>query len=459
MSDQRVIATGQVRDPELRRFQRHVGLLIAVIGLGLIAWMLIRRGEQNDDSNSLANRELGHSRQTEDDPFWDDVTKMPVPARDGGKHGQFALLSPDFDPSLKTPDGPRFRRLEDALHSALDGSTIEITGRGPFIVEPMHFEGRSLRIVAAANSQPLLVLTDAAVELRRPMFETDASLVLEGLELRTAQFHQASNTQNIQPLIVARGPKLRLTHCRLRAGSNSPQALIRAEVLDCRLSDCEIYPGRGVGLEWHLVPSAQLVCQNNLFSGWSAIQVESPTPPPPDTNLELTHNTCVNQFPLQIHFRADQPEADTSSTDFVLPVAAESNLFDARQSVLGVMWRNDSLPRDTFDALSRTVRWTKDRDNVYSVSDAWISQQLDSGQWSPLADTPRTAESWAASWNISANFASHASTISFARAGLSQLDFLKATNLTAEDFRPQPATNVGADLDRIGPSPSGAPAR
>lgn len=459
MPNQRVIATGQVRDPELRRFQWQVGLLIAVTGLGLIAWMLTRRGEQNDDSNSIVNFEPRHQRQTEDDPLRDAATNTAGPARDRGKQGPFFLFGPDLDSSLSTPEVPRYQRLEEALHHALDGSTIEITGRGPFIVEPMHLEGRSLRIVAAANSQPLLVLTDAAVDLRRPMFETDASLVLEGLELRSAQFHQASNPQNTQPLIVARGPELRLSRCRLRAGLNAPQPLIRAEVLDCRLIDCEIYTGRGVGIEWHVVPSGKLVCQNDLFSGWSAIQVECPTPPPPDTNLELTHNTCVNQLPLQIHFTADQPEADTQATASVLSVAAESNLFDARQSVLGVMWRNDSLPRGTFAALSRTMRWTKDRDNVYAVSDAWISQHLDFGPWSPLADTPRTAESWAASWDISTTFASHASAINFARAGLSQLDFLKATNLTAEDFRPHPATNVGADLDHIGPKSGGAVAK
>ena len=337
MPDQPIIAAAQVRGPELSQFGRWwwpAGLLIAVAGLGLIAWTMSRHGEQNDQSNLLPGPGSG-TRHIEDSTLRDEFTNSGTLTRVANR-GPITLFGPDFDPSLNA-DVLRFRRLEEALQAALDGSTIEITGPGPFIVEPCRLDGRHLRIVAAAKSQPVLVFNDTLGDQRTAMFETDASLILEGLELRAAQFHQASPRQNPRPLILARGPELRLIHCRLRGGSGSTQPLIRAEVLECLLSDCEIFAGRGVGLEWGAGPCRQLVCQNNLFAGGCAIQVNCPTPSPPDSSLELTHNTCVNLFPMQFHFAAEQPDADTSPTDSVLTVVAESNLFDARQSVLGVV--------------------------------------------------------------------------------------------------------------------------
>ena len=80
--------------------------------------------------------------------------------------------------------------LAEAARDAADGDTIEIRGNGPFVIQPIDFGNEALTIRAGEGFRPVIKLN--------PNLQTDAPLVLEGLELHrldrkppTRGYHEA----------------------------------------------------------------------------------------------------------------------------------------------------------------------------------------------------------------------------------------------------------------------------
>src|SRR5262245_19278333 len=68
----------------------------------------------------------------------------------------------------------KFDTLAEAVQGASDGDTIEIRGNGPFVSQPINIARTALTIRAGQGFRPVIKL----------MLQTDAPLVLEGLELQ-----------------------------------------------------------------------------------------------------------------------------------------------------------------------------------------------------------------------------------------------------------------------------------
>src|SRR5262249_29165124 len=74
---------------------------------------------------------------------------------------------------------------KDAVDAARSGDTIEIRGDGPFLVPPLVLRKKALTIRAAAGRRPVLRLNEEGLKAERSiLIESDAALVLEGLELQ-----------------------------------------------------------------------------------------------------------------------------------------------------------------------------------------------------------------------------------------------------------------------------------
>src|SRR5205807_74380 len=73
--------------------------------------------------------------------------------------------------------------LERAIEVAGDHDVIEIDTDGPFVTRPLRIVGKSLTIRAAAQRRPVIKLHADGVKARKPLIQTSAPLVLEGLEL------------------------------------------------------------------------------------------------------------------------------------------------------------------------------------------------------------------------------------------------------------------------------------
>ena len=75
--------------------------------------------------------------------------------------------------------------LREAITAASSGDTVEIRSDGPFLVPPAVVRGKALTIRAAAGRRPVLRLRGGRVGAGRWfLLESDAPLVLEGLELQ-----------------------------------------------------------------------------------------------------------------------------------------------------------------------------------------------------------------------------------------------------------------------------------
>src|SRR5262249_26729963 len=110
---------------------------------------------------------------------------------------------------------------------------------GPVSTPPLSCRGKALTVRAAPGCRPRLLLRRDEAAPWRPLFETDADLTLEGLELA----HAAAAGTPTAPLVHSEGPTLTLRDCVVRAGGGRVALAHRG--------------GRGLTLERCRVEAAQ----------------------------------------------------------------------------------------------------------------------------------------------------------------------------------------------------------
>lgn len=175
------------------------------------------------------------------------------------------------------PEGSRkdlsFGSLEAAMAAAAPGGTIEICGTGTVLCGPVSTRGKPLRLRAAADATPVLVSTNETV----PFITADAPLVLEGLEIRAAKsdsdmgygpfsgkavrFNPGAVFANAQngaarlrnPLILANGVPLYVSHCRLvsaAAASNGQECALFEDAPAGVIYASDLYHATGSAVVW-----------------------------------------------------------------------------------------------------------------------------------------------------------------------------------------------------------------
>jgi len=100
----------------------------------------------------------------------------------------------------------KFDTLAEAVASANDGDTIEVRGNGPFVSHPVNIRETSLVIRAADGFRPVIKLSPEGVKAVRPLLNTSAPLVLEGLELQRVDQESYQRGQKYPPIVLTGQP-------------------------------------------------------------------------------------------------------------------------------------------------------------------------------------------------------------------------------------------------------------
>src|SRR5262249_17520640 len=100
--------------------------------------------------------------------------------------------------------------LAEAIESAQSGDTIEISGNGPFPLFRIKLKTKALTLRAGPGFRPLF-LRDAGENPLVPLFETEAPLVLEGLEIKIPDSGPGQ-----QARIIKTSSAIHAANCRFR---------------------------------------------------------------------------------------------------------------------------------------------------------------------------------------------------------------------------------------------------
>lgn len=416
---------------------RAAMLLLATLAVSLLAWAF-RSPNEDVPSDSVKGK------TTE--------TSNPSESVDS-KRQSFGLLREDGSVSQSA------ETLSAAL--ALDTSRtairIRVRGRGPFPMEPLIIRGRQVSIEAAEGERPVFVFNSRPLASQAAMIDTNSTLTLAGLELQSSDL--ANPAEPTAPLIHATGSELRLVHCCLRGNSTS-SPLIRSSASRVSIRNSMLFAGATTAVSWTASAKGTLALDNNVFAGFGALLVESPSPPPIDNEIRLADNTFVNQFSMQVRFgkRDETSPFDRRKLRFTV----ERNQFRAAQSVLAVAWSvsPSEMPRRPDQMLPLVMQWGGDIDNVYSLNSAadWISNRFPDTDWSAMSLSPRDLTIWTNYWQNRLTASSRAQRIEFSRAGLIDGSDSQRLDLTAGDFRVPlfggRSNAPGAAPDTLGPGPA-----
>ncbi len=166
----------------------------------------------------------------------------------------------------------KFDTLAEAVLSASTGDTIEVRGNGPFISEPVSLGDVALVIRAADGFRPVLKLTTEAIEKGRPLLETSAALVLEGLEL-----HQVSQTirgGGSYGMLISHEAPLWLANCRFFMKDQGEMCVRANYCPTVELHNCEFFTN-GQGLLLLVDKSSKCLVSNCVQAGGNTLGVNS----------------------------------------------------------------------------------------------------------------------------------------------------------------------------------------
>ena len=155
---------------------------------------------------------------------------------------QFGAEAPKPEPKAfallgaKGVEVGKYDILAEAVRALQDGDTIEVRGNGPFVSEPIQIK-RPLTIRAGEGFRPVIKLSPEAVQREVPLLDTNAALVLEGLELHRAPPDvQRSGHKAVVKTYQA---PLRAANCRFRAPIWANQSPV------CVFRNCEFVAANG----------------------------------------------------------------------------------------------------------------------------------------------------------------------------------------------------------------------
>jgi hypothetical protein len=266
----------------------------------------------------------------------------------------------------------RFATLAEAVAWARGGDTIEIRGTGPFATEPVKIVDKALTIRAGAGFRPALELGPEGVRARADLLQTNAPLVLEGLEFfRTGNPDSAGATYS-QVIRSDRAP-LAIAHCRFVVKGAFVSAITAAQSPRCEVRHCLLVGPMNVGVGWGCRPGGRCTVDHCLIAaGNTALYLNLHPDNVTESNARFTRNTVLGRdsFCLGIHDQlVDRAEGKAGNPLVPLRIEAEENLYQTYY----VLTRNDnSLPRTLLPLpeqralLPKILAW-REQGNVYGL--------------------------------------------------------------------------------------------
>jgi len=356
----------------------------------------------------------------------------------------------------------KFDTLVEAVRSASAGDAIEVHGNGPFVSEPITIRKNALTIRAAPGYRPVIRLS-AEHETGWFLLQSDAPLVLEGLELRreTRDSH-SPNGASWRGIIYSLHAPLYAANCRFLLNGLHNCIVAHSQILELR--NCEfLCTNNGSAFVGDCSAGQRWGIENCVQTGgsWGLGYVTA------DLNkasLRVVRNTMIVRFSAFTPTLFPEGSALlTGRPEPLVRVEASGNVFDTLGSQMQFdQAQPNPLPAaEAETALRRLLAW-QGRGNLYTSDQPFLGLSV---QWKPLepATAVKSLADWKQFWN-GAEVDSMEGRVRYQGGDL--LTKLVATpeKLTPEDFRLRPDSagyragkdgkDLGADVDLVGPGPA-----
>ena len=214
----------------------------------------------------------------------------------------------------------KFDTLAEAVQGASDGDVIEIRGNGPFIEGTIAIT-QPLTIRAGDGFRPVLRLTQT--------LQTNASLVLEGLELQ--RWGKEAHDRGYEDSLVFGSPgphTLYLGNCHFQT-SDRDRPCVTCISSECIIRNCKFLSPDSFGLFWSC--RSRLELDNCLLAGVRNVELgQYETGQDDDMSIRIKHSTllCADRGALGIHLHPELLPADKRVKSIRTDTTA--NVFDTR---------------------------------------------------------------------------------------------------------------------------------
>ena len=353
----------------------------------------------------------------------------------------------------------RFATLAETVLNANDGDTIEIRGNGPFVSQPITIRNRALIIRAGESFRPVIIRAGIAAG-NQPLLQTNASLVLEGLELQIPDLKDSAQRN----LVVCRGASVHVANCRFLApgtgtsivAEDSPVAITR---------NCEFLGGVNGAIGGLRLPAgARRVMENCVVGGACAISLSHWQSDAREISVRLVHNTIITETHPGIDFRLEESAKVPVTGQVRQPISIEAsaNIFDSAH----IMWfhqcgkENALEPGKAEAALRQLIAW-RERENLSSLGSVYLELLIANEGHS--TNRLRSLADWHQLWQQTET-GSLEGRVRYKGGDLFAKLGLASDRLTPDDFRLRPDSpgyragkdgkDLGADIDLVGPGPA-----
>jgi hypothetical protein len=354
--------------------------------------------------------------------------------------------------------------LVEAVAFAKSGDVIEVRGDGPFVTEPIRV-GMPLSIRAGKAFLPVLQLSAAGVANGKPLMETVAPLVLEGLELQRLNARAWTPGAPTEYILLTSMAPLHAANCRFvmsRDGFRQyPLNCVKAIGSPaCELRNCLLLQQDGSLLGvWHPPPDGQVVVENCLIKGGSILGLNYYNAPElKNVRIALRRNTATvvqSIRALELHLNQQPLAAMVEEGRKAYQIEASENVLSGGFVVDSPMPDGRALSAEESEAALRCLVGYREKRNLHLLPEGkdFLVLKHDS---KPIAPSrPRTTlADWEQFWSLQ-------DTLSLqGKARFQGYDEASApADLTSSDFRLKPDSpgkgeggrDLGADVDLVGP--------
>jgi serine/threonine-protein kinase len=350
--------------------------------------------------------------------------------------------------------------IADAIATAASGDVIEVQASGMFAISPIKINNKALTIRAAPGFTPGFKFTSGE-NVDTPMLQTDAPLVLEGLDFKR-QVHSTRNLtigpleitaagarlEQSNEIIRTDGAPLHAANCRFTVdfGNRCVRArqCPRIVMRNCQFRGPVIY-----AVDWESSKDGQANIENCILGTRAGVGFHC-RKDLDDMSVQLTHNTIVGAWPCVLLLdslpepgRAN-PRLHLAATENA--ILAGSGVLHFSQSDLFVAKEQGLTKERALVEIPKLLRWAE-RQNVY---------ELRSKSFTNVGDIARLSD-WERFWN-------QERTDSLQGPLRFKLGEPFGPDLPPESFRLQAESlgqaagedgrDLGADVDLVGPGPA-----
>jgi WD40 repeat protein/serine/threonine protein kinase len=385
------------------------------------------------DGKTLASATWDGTVKLWDLVAWPAVKTVPPQASPGQP---FVILA-----SVGTAER-KFATLARAVAAAGDGATIEVRGNGPFVTSSILTRGKTLTIRAAQGFRPVIQLGPEGHDARVRLLDTNAPLVLEGLEFQRAV------GQDIGIIVLCYEARIRVANCRFVSKPGHIALGLEGPPL-CEVRNCE-FIGTHCAVDWyHCPPHGQMIVDNCLVRGRGhGVVLHCHRRELQGVSVRLMRSVLGAEIPILVWvFTAPDARAP-------IRLDASACIFDTQRHILE-FWHaaaERTVPPGEGEALPlRLVGW-HGRRNLYPEGIRLLNTDNKYGSLPPPHDLRSLAE-WKRFWE-SPETDSLQGRVRYEGGDLLWKARVTPGQVTPADFRlhaDSPGQGIGADVSLVGP--------